>query len=112
MLFGRYPPQDIINSEMGDLGWFDSESYGLTWKVRGFCEDLSNPEVFDEVNVYGDIQGSNIYGMYYGMYSYGHQAGVWTNNVMHDNILYGYVTLLSSSSREALAHYHSILRHL
>ncbi|CAM9775659.1 unnamed protein product, partial [Sphacelaria rigidula] len=63
---------DIINSEMGDLGWFDAESYGLTWKVRGFCPDLSNPEVFDEVNVYGDIQGSDIYGMYYGMYSYGH----------------------------------------
>lgn len=27
---------DIINSEMGHLGWFDSESYGLTWKVRDF----------------------------------------------------------------------------
>lgn len=25
---------DIINSEMGYMGWFDSESYGLTWKVR------------------------------------------------------------------------------
>lgn len=25
--------QDIINSEMGYMGWFDSESYGLTWKV-------------------------------------------------------------------------------
>lgn len=75
---------------MGDLGWFDAESYGLTWKVRGFCPDLSNPEVFDEVQVYGDIQGSDIYGMYYGMYSYGHQGGVWTNNKMHDNILYGF----------------------
>lgn len=32
--------QDIINSEMGYLGFDDSESYGLTWKVRGFCSDL------------------------------------------------------------------------
>eukprot|EP00903_Cladosiphon_okamuranus_P010100 g9565.t1 len=31
---------DIINSEMGYMGFFDAESYGLTWKVRGFCTDL------------------------------------------------------------------------
>eukprot|EP00903_Cladosiphon_okamuranus_P016037 g14807.t2 len=81
---------DIIDSTMGNLGWFDGESYGLTWKVRGFCKDLSNVEIFEDHNVYGDIQGSTIYGMYYGMYSYGHQDGVWTNNVMRDNILYGF----------------------
>ena len=65
---------DIIDSEMGYLGWFDSESYGLTWKVRGFCADKSNPEVFDTTNVYGDIKNSDIHHMYYGMYSYGHQV--------------------------------------
>lgn len=81
---------DIINSEMGYLGHFDSESYGLTWKVRGFCVDKSNPEVFDETNVYGDIIDSDIYGMYYGMYSYGHQGGIWINNEMHDNHQYGF----------------------
>ncbi|CAM9369997.1 unnamed protein product, partial [Laminaria digitata] len=43
---------DIEDSEMGYLGFHDGESYGLTWKVRGFCKDLSNPEVFDSVNVY------------------------------------------------------------
>ena len=72
------------------MGFFDVESYGLTWKVRGFCEDLSNPKVFERTGVYGDIQGSEIYGMYYGMYSYGHQDGVWTNNIMRDNIVYGF----------------------
>lgn len=25
---------DIVNSEMAYLGYYDSESYGLTWKVR------------------------------------------------------------------------------
>lgn len=54
--------QDIIDSTMGNLGWFDAESYGLTWKVRGFCKDLSNQEIFEDHNVYGDIQGSEIYG--------------------------------------------------
>eukprot|EP00752_Nemacystus_decipiens_P009493 g8487.t1 len=81
---------DIINSEMGYMGWFDSESYGLTWKVRGFCKDLSNPDVFDTTNVYGDIIGSDIHHMYYGHYSYGHQGGVWINNKMHDNWQYGF----------------------
>ena len=81
---------DIMNSEMGYLGYKDSESYGLTWKVRGFCTDKSNPEVFDTTNVYGDINGSDIHHMYYGMYSYGHQGGVWTDNKMHDNHQYGF----------------------
>lgn len=81
---------DIIDSEMGYLGYFDSESYGLTWKVRGFCVDKSNPEVFDNTDVFGDIKGSDIHHMYYGMYSYGHQGGVWTNNKMHDNHQYGF----------------------
>ena len=65
---------DIIDSEMGYLGWFDSESHGLTWKVRGFCADKSNPEVLDTTNVYGDIKNSDIHHMYYVMYSYGHQV--------------------------------------
>lgn len=82
--------QDIVNSVMGNMGWFDSESYGLTWKVRGFCKDYSNPEVFERTNVYGDILNSEIYGMYYGHYTYGHQGGVWTNNTMRDNVQYGF----------------------
>lgn len=81
---------DIIDSEMGHMGYFDSESYGLTWKVRGFCVDKSNPEVFDETDVFGDIKNSDIHHMYYGMYSYGHQGGVWTDNKMHDNHQYGF----------------------
>eukprot|EP00903_Cladosiphon_okamuranus_P011526 g10853.t1 len=81
---------DIVNSVMGNMGYFDSESYGLTWKVRGFCKDYSNPEVFKRTNVYGDILNSEIYGMYYGHYTFGHQGGVWTNNIMRDNVQYGF----------------------
>ncbi|CAM9132608.1 unnamed protein product, partial [Ectocarpus fasciculatus] len=81
---------DIINSEIGYMGYFSSESYGLTWKVRGFCTDLSNPDVFDTTNVYGDLIGSDIHHNYYGQYSYGHQGGVWHNNQMHDNHQYGF----------------------
>eukprot|EP00903_Cladosiphon_okamuranus_P006682 g6522.t1 len=81
---------DLINSEIGYLGWFDSESYGITWKVRGFCKDLSNENVFETTNVYGDIIGCDIHHNYYGHYSYGHQGGVWINNKMHDNWQYGF----------------------
>lgn len=58
-------PQDIIDSTMGNLGFFDAESYGLTWKVRGLCTKtgkLENVDIFDNRNVYGDIKGSDIYG--------------------------------------------------
>ena len=45
------------------MGYLAPESYGLTWKVRGLCEDLSNVDtIFDEYQVYGDIKGCDIYG--------------------------------------------------
>eukprot|EP00904_Undaria_pinnatifida_P005807 jgi/Undpi1/2356/HiC_scaffold_13.g05739.m1 len=81
---------DIEDSEMGYLGYHDSESYGLTWKVRGFCTDKSNPEVFDDVNVYGNIYDSDIHHMNFGVYTYGHQQGDWRRNKMHDNSGYGF----------------------
>lgn len=60
-----HQPQDIIDSTMGNLGFFDAESYGLTWKVRGLCTKtgkLENVDIFENRNVYGDIKGSDIYG--------------------------------------------------
>eukprot|EP00904_Undaria_pinnatifida_P005816 jgi/Undpi1/2364/HiC_scaffold_13.g05747.m1 len=81
---------DIVDSEMAYLGYHDSESYGLTWKVRGFCKDKSNPEVFDEVNVYGNIYDSDIHHNNFGVYAYGHQQGDWRRNKMHDNSGYGF----------------------
>ncbi|CAN0243860.1 unnamed protein product [Scytosiphon promiscuus] len=81
---------DIIDTEIGYLGYFDSESYGMTWKVRGFCVDKSNEDVFETTNVYGDILNSDIHHLYYGHYTYGHQGGVWDNNKMHDNWQYGF----------------------
>ncbi|CAN0151476.1 unnamed protein product [Ascophyllum nodosum] len=81
---------DVIDSEIGYLGYHESESYGLVWKVRGFCIDKSNLEVFDSVNVYGDIINSNIHNNYFGMYSYGQMGGNWSYNKMHNNVEYGF----------------------
>ncbi|CAM9851353.1 unnamed protein product [Pylaiella littoralis] len=81
---------DIINSEMAYLGFHDSESYGLTWKVRGFCVDKSNLDVFDYVDVYGDVINSNMHDNYFGLYTYGHHGGNWSYNKMHNNVMYGF----------------------
>eukprot|EP00903_Cladosiphon_okamuranus_P009971 g9457.t1 len=82
---------DIMDSTLAYLGFDDTESYGITWKVRGLCDDLSNVDtLFESVRVYGDMKNSDIYGMWYGHYSYGHLGGVWTNNLMHDNHVYGF----------------------
>lgn len=40
----------------------------LTRQVRGFCADLSNEDIFERVNVRGDIRFSDIHHNYFGMY--------------------------------------------
>lgn len=53
-------------------------------QVRGLCTDLSNRDaLFDTVRVYGNILNSEIYGNWYGHYSFGHLGGVFSNNLMH-----------------------------
>eukprot|EP00904_Undaria_pinnatifida_P005831 jgi/Undpi1/2378/HiC_scaffold_13.g05759.m1 len=81
---------DIEDSEMAYLGYHATESYGLTWKVRGFCKDMSNLDLFDNVNVYGNIYNSHIHHNNFGVYTYGHQQGDWRNNTIHDNSGYGF----------------------
>ena len=51
----------------------------FTYKVRGFCSDKSNPEVFDDVNVYGNIYNSDIHHNNFGLYTYGEAR--WNKNV-------------------------------
>ena len=82
---------DINKSEMGYLGYHASESWGLSYKVRGVCKDESNLEELTHlVNVYGNIYDSEIHHGYYGHYSYGHQGGDWSRNIVHDNVIYGF----------------------
>ena len=51
---------------MSDLGYDASESYGISYKARGLCKDLSNLDIYDDDNgldygVYGDIYRSHIH---------------------------------------------------
>lgn len=57
--------------------------------MRGFCKDKSNPEIFDQVNVYGNIYDSELHHMNFAVYTYGHQQGDWRRNTIHSNSGYG-----------------------
>jgi parallel beta-helix repeat protein len=77
---------DVVDSEVGYLGFYDAESYGLVWKVRGGHLD---PTIYDRVEVYGDIRNSYIHHNFMGMYSYGSLGMVIDNNEVAHNESYG-----------------------
>jgi parallel beta-helix repeat protein len=79
---------DIIDSEISHLGYNAAESYGLVWKVNGYTG--SNDQLFDQVQVRGNIMNSHIHHNYYGVYTFGHQDGLWTDNEVNDNVGYGF----------------------
>ncbi|MFA5939632.1 MAG: right-handed parallel beta-helix repeat-containing protein [Sinimarinibacterium sp.] len=76
---------DVIDSDVGYLGYNAAESYGLVWKVIG-----SAPDLYARVNVYGDILNSRVHHNYFGVYTYGHQDGMWLDNEVDHNIKYGF----------------------
>eukprot|EP00904_Undaria_pinnatifida_P000986 jgi/Undpi1/10889/HiC_scaffold_3.g01415.m1 len=80
---------DIIDSQITQLGYNGAESYGVSYKVRGLCDDLSNLDIMDEVNVWGDINGTVLAYNYFGHYSFGHQGGIIDSNEVHHNKCYG-----------------------
>lgn len=81
---------DIEGSEISHLGYKASEAWGISWKIRGLCNDLSNEEEYNGIGVYGNILNSDIHHLYYGHYSYGHRNGVFSGNLVHDNEVYGF----------------------
>lgn len=49
-----------------DLGYQGSEAYGISYKARGLCNDLSNLDIFNDYNgpnvrVEGDIDRSDLH---------------------------------------------------
>ncbi len=69
----RESRMDIIDSDVGYLGSHDAEAYGLTWKV--IESPVSNygalTNLYNLVNVYGDIIHSRVHHNYFGHYSFG-----------------------------------------
>lgn len=79
---------DIENCEIAHLGYEASEAWGITWKLRGLCNDVSNLGAYEGIGVYGDIRGSDIHHLYYGHYSFRAIGSLITGNKFHDSIEY------------------------
>ncbi len=78
---------DIINSDVGYLGYNASESYGLSWKVIGPAGE--DNQLYDQVNVYGNIQTNRIHHNWFGVFTYGSYGMLIQGNEVDNNVKYG-----------------------
>lgn len=83
----RESRMDIVDSEVNHLGHYASVAYGLSWKVIGDPEVI--PDLYDRVEVYGSLIGSNIHDNYMGYYSYGALGIEISGNEVANNESYG-----------------------
>ncbi len=84
---------DVIDSDVGYLGCHVAESYGLVWKVNPPKENqdygpLTN--LYNLVNVYGEIRNSHIHHNFFGVYTFGAYAMQMVNNEVDHNVWYGF----------------------
>lgn len=88
----RESRMDVIDSDIGYLGSHDAEAYGLVWKViespQGQYGALTN--LYNLVNVYGDIIHSRVHHNYFGHYSFGSYGQRLLDNEMDHNVGYGF----------------------
>ena len=88
----RESRMDIIDSDIGYLGSHDAEAYGLVWKV---IETTNRPygthtNLYNLVNVYGDMLHSRIHHCYFGHYSFGSYGQQLRDNELDHNVGYGF----------------------
>ena len=88
----RESRMDIFDSDIGYLGSHDAEAYGLVWKVitppAPTYGSITN--LYNLVNVYGDIMHSRLHHMYFGMYSFGAYGMQMADNEADHNVGYGF----------------------
>lgn len=75
---------DVVDSDVGYLGYAAAEAYGLAWKATG-----AETWGYGSVAVRGDVTGSRIHHNYFGLYSFGAQGNVWRDNEVFGNVQYG-----------------------
>ncbi|CAM9999100.1 unnamed protein product, partial [Ectocarpus sp. 13 AM-2016] len=80
---------DVEGSDIAYLGMEASESWGLSWKLRGICVDKFNRDSYEGIGVYGNILNSETHHLFYGQYSYRHLNAVY-GNAVHDDEIYGF----------------------
>jgi parallel beta-helix repeat protein len=84
----RESRMDVLNSEVSYLGQHNGPGgaamFGLGWKVLG-----SGAEIFDQVDVFGDVINSHLHHNFMGAYTFGAHGMHWLNNEINDNVSYG-----------------------
>lgn len=81
---------DIQNCEIAFLGYEEAESWGISWKLRGVCNDKSNLDLYEGVGVYGNLLGSDVHDLYYGHYGYRQSFALLSGNSVYNNEVYGF----------------------
>jgi poly(beta-D-mannuronate) C5 epimerase len=81
---------DVENCEIAYLGYEESESWGLSWKLRGICNSKINRDQYKGIGVYGNLLDSDIHHLYYGHYGYAQSFALLSGNSVHDNEVYGF----------------------
>ena len=95
----RESRMDVLNSNIGYLGYYGAEAYGLSWKVVG--SPGTNFNLYDKVGVFGNIENNHIHHNFFGVYTFGFQGGYgdysslgidsgrWADNEVDHNVVYG-----------------------
>jgi mannuronan 5-epimerase len=78
---------DIRDSDLGYLGYYAAESYGVAYKTRG-CDHL-NLAVCNAVKVTGSQLGSRFHHNYMGTYTWGAYDIDFIGNAYDNNVMYG-----------------------
>ena len=84
---------DIIGSRVEQLGYYGAEAYGLSWKVLGRDASITPPnsrEIYNRVDVFGNITNSTITGNFFGGYTFGAYCMNVSGNNFDDNYYYGF----------------------
>jgi mannuronan 5-epimerase len=77
----------ITNSDLGYLGYYAAESYGVVYKARG-C-DRANVAACQKVHVGGSQTNSRFHDNYMGTYAWGAKGMAFRNNSYDHNASYG-----------------------
>lgn len=83
----RQSRMDITNSDIGYLGYYAAESYGIAYKARG-C-DIDHQDVCDRLDVLGSQTGSRFHHNYMGTYTFGAYGMTFDRNEYDHNVTYG-----------------------
>lgn len=83
----RQSTMNIVNSDLGYLGYNGAEAYGVAYKARG-C-GIEATSVCDVLNVLGRQTGSRFHHNFMGTYAWGGQAMLFDGNKYDNNKSYG-----------------------